>query len=108
MKLIRLIDYYSMKALNWATSTKDAFYILSILIIAAVFVSPPNNLQGWLLVIVTEFYQGVALPGIGAAARKEGEETRRLLQETHDTVMAEVSELKEIVTLLHEKIDGAQ
>lgn len=109
-----------MSALEWATSTKGAFYCLVLLIVAANIINPPADLQAWLLVIVSEFYQGVALPGLGAAQRAEAEETRRLLQETHDSVMAaleevkathaaeaeEIAELKEIINLLKSQNGG--
>lgn len=109
--MIRKIDNFIISSLLWATSTKSAFYALTVLIIFAVIMSPPTNIQGWLLVIVSEFYQGVALPGLGAAQKAEAEETRKLLQETHDVVLEELKllkqehiELQELVRELHEKV----
>lgn len=69
--------------------------MLTLLIIFAVIISPPTNIQGWLLVVVSEFYQAVALPGLGAVQKAEGAETRKLLQETHDAVLEELSLLKQ-------------
>ncbi len=90
-----------MSALMWATTTKEAFYVLNALIIAAVAADPPTSIEGWLLVIVSEYYQGVALPGLGAAQKKteevnrqENEKTRKLVQETHDAVMNELAEIR--------------
>jgi hypothetical protein len=94
-KLISSLDCKIMFALEWATSTKGAFYFLVLLIVVANIIKPPSDLQAWLLVIVSEFYQGVALPGLGSAQRAEAEETRRLLQETHDMVLTELKEIKE-------------
>ena len=100
-RLIRTADDSIMSALLWATSTKGAFYALNVLIFIAVIISPPMNIQGWLLVVVSEYYQGVALPGLGAAQKKteastriQNELTRKLLQETHDAVMAELADVK--------------
>lgn len=103
MKALQKVDSKIMAALAWATSTKAAFYALNILIFTAVIVNPPASIQGWLLVIVSEYYQGVALPGLGSAskraeeaAKQEGAVTRKLLQETHDAALKEFAELKEM------------
>lgn len=103
LELAHKIDSGIMSALEWATSTKGAFYALNVLIIAAVIANPPTTIQGWLLVIVSEYYQGVALPGLGAGTKKteaankeENEKTRQLLQETHDAAIAEIAQLREI------------
>lgn len=101
--MIRIIDKSIINSLLWATSTKSAFYCLTLLIIFAVIMSPPTNIQGWLLVIVSEFYQGVALPGLGAAQKAEAEETRKLLQETHDMVMSELELVKQELELVKQE-----
>ena len=102
-QILKRIDSSIFASLLWATSTKPAFYALSALVILAVIISPPTTIQGWLLVLVSEYYQGVALPGLGAAsklselaAKQEGALTRQLLQETHDAAMAEFTEIKRI------------
>ncbi|MFB5192745.1 hypothetical protein [Alicyclobacillus fastidiosus] len=99
--LLSKADNAIMSGLVWATTTKQAFYALNLLVIAAVLANPPTSIQGWLLVIVSEYYQGVALPGLGAAqkkveeaTKKENEQTRKLLQETHDAVMDELAEIR--------------
>lgn len=111
-----------MGFLFWATSTKKAAYTLSGVIILAVILDPPKTIQAALLVVVSEYYQGVALPAIGAAskraeeaAKREGEITRKLLQETHDAAMAEFKEirqmhdeLREENRQLHELVAGMQ
>lgn len=113
-KLISSLDSKIMFALEWSTSTKGAFYFLVFIIVIANVIKPPTDLQAWLLVIVSEFYQGVALPGLGASQKAESELTRKLLQETHDAIMGvlddikethtqeteEIAELKEIINLL--------
>jgi hypothetical protein len=107
VKFIRKLDNGIMAGLSWATSTKAAFYALTALIIVAVAVNPPTTIQGWLLVAVSEFYQGVALPGLGSASKRaeeaakhEGAVTRKLLQETHDTTLNEFQTLKDTVAEL--------
>lgn len=96
MKWLNRVDQGIEAGLQWATSTKEAFYALNILIIVAVIVHPPTTIQGWLLLVVSEYYQGVALPGLGSASRKEGNATRAVQQETHDTVMKEFAEIKQM------------
>lgn len=93
-----------MGFLFWATSSKLAAYILTICIAVAVSMDPPQNIQAGLLVVISVYYQGVALPALGAAskraedaAQKEGQETRKLLKETHDTTQAQLQTLHEAV-----------
>lgn len=111
-KILSDIDRTTMKALEWATTTKGAFWALFLLIVTAQVIKPPQDIQAWLLVLVSEFYQGVALPGLGASQKAEAEETRRVLQETHDAVMQELQlakderqEMRELVSYLHEKLE---
>lgn len=110
MNVVRKVDNGIMQGLSWATSTKTAFYALTVLIIVAVAVNPPTTIQGWLLVAVSEFYQGVALPGLGSASKRaedaakhEGEITRKLLQETHDAAMSEFREIRQMHEELREE-----
>jgi hypothetical protein len=92
---LRKINYGAMRSLEWATTSMGAFWFLFFLIIVANAINPPKDVQTFLLVLVSEFYQGIALPGLGASQKAEAEETRRLLQETHDYVMQELTEIKE-------------
>lgn len=102
--LIKKIDNTYMSFLNWSTSTKSACYILSCIILISVILNPPNNMQGWLLVVVSIYYQGVALSALGSQQKDEASETRKLLQETHDRELDELQELKEIIDLLKSKL----
>lgn len=104
-RVLRAIDSGYINFLLWATSSKKAAWILTGLIAAAVVADPPKSLQALLLVVISEYYQGVALPAIGAASAREGESTRKLLQETHDTAMAEMAEVKAMHVEVHEKLD---
>lgn len=102
-QFIKKLDNGYMSFLNWSTSTKSACYILSLIIIISVIINPPSNLQGWLLVVVSIYYQGVALSALGSQQKDESTETRKLLQETHDEVLVELQELKEIIEILKSK-----
>jgi hypothetical protein len=119
-KLLLMIDYKTMQALEWATTTKGAFWSLFFLIVIANALNPPKDVQTLLLIMVSEFYQGVALPGLGAQQKKEGEETRGLmlqiheeelqeiavLKEMHDNLNTTMEEIKEILTILHSQNGG--
>lgn len=93
-KLFKKIDDAVMAALVWATTTKSAFYVLNFLVLTAVFLQPPKDIEGILLVVVSIYYQGVALPGLGSSQKAEGELTRKTQQETHDVVMQELETMQ--------------
>lgn len=101
-KFISTLDGWYFSALIWATSTKKAAYALSAIIVVATAISPPTTLSGWLLLIVSIYYQGVALPGVGyagkqaeVAAKAEGEATRKLLHKIHSANTRELALIKE-------------
>lgn len=95
-KLLCKLDKSVMVGFDWATSTKGALYLLIGLIIITNIISPPADLPALMLIIISEFYQGTALPALGVSQKAEAEKTRLLLQETHDMVMQEMAEIKEI------------
>lgn len=95
-KIIKKLDNYYMSAWDWATSTKGASYLFSILIWVAVIIDPPKTIKDWLLVIVTVYYQGVALSALGSQTKAESLETRQLLIDTHETQLQEMAEIREI------------
>jgi hypothetical protein len=81
--------------LSYFLSTMAMFYGIAFLVIAPLIFQKPANLVGWMQYIVAVFFQGVALPVLGYTSRKSGETQAKLLLETHDTVMSELSYIKE-------------
>ena len=97
----KLNDIVGDKLAYWL-STMAMFYGISFLVIAPLFFATPTGLVAWLQYIVSVFFQGVALPVLGYVSRKGGEKQEKLLNETHDATMQEVTQLKEIIESLKE------
>lgn len=97
MKLLKKIDNAYVAALSWATSSKGAMYTLTIAIWTAVAMNPPKNIYEWLIVIVSVYYQGVALPGLGYQTNIESKDTRQLMLDIHQENLEELSETKEML-----------
>lgn len=95
-KLLFKIDSYIIKFFDLATSTRAALYILIVMVLIANIKQPPTDLAAFMLVVVSEFYQGSALPALGISQKTEATKTRTLLQETHDMVMQEMAEIRKI------------
>ncbi len=94
----------------WLVSM-EVFWVLILLTWGSVLIHAPSNAQGWDLFLVSILYQGIALPILGIVSNKQGDRMVALLQETHDTVMAQVGELKalhaaeaEELTLLRDRV----
>jgi uncharacterized membrane protein len=118
--LKRFNDWIGDLLANKVLSTMLCFYVVSLAILITLFFDRPTTIQGWLLFWVTVFFQGVALPLLGYVSKKSGEKQEKLLQETHDAVMAEMKILRaelilarkerramnELIKYLHEKLDG--
>jgi hypothetical protein len=93
-------DLLAEKLSNWL-STMACFYFICFLDLLTLFFQRPHDAQGWIVFWVSVFFQGVALPVLGYIQKVEGEKQAKLLKETHDTVMQELAELKEILSLLN-------
>lgn len=96
--LERFNDWLGDRLAYWL-STMAMFYGVAFLVVAPLFFQRPDSLVGWMQYSISVFFQGVALPVLGYVARKSGEKQERLLQETHDTVMKELSYIQEALQI---------
>lgn len=96
--LERFNDWFGDRLAYWL-STMAMFYGVAFLVVAPLFFQRPDSLVGWMQYSISVFFQGVALPVLGYVARKSGEKQERLLQETHDTVMKELSYIQEALQI---------
>ncbi|MDP4159275.1 MAG: hypothetical protein Q8911_05855 [Bacillota bacterium] len=100
----RFNDWIGDKISFWL-STMAAFWLVSILVLTPLMWQRPTGLVGWMQYAISVFFQGAALPVLGYVARKSGEKQERLLNETHDTVMDELTMIKEELALAREERD---
>ncbi|SIS88041.1 hypothetical protein [Alicyclobacillus vulcanalis] len=77
-----------------ALSSMTLFWILTLLIWATILFQRPEGAQGWILFLVSVFFQGVSLPVLAFVSNEQGDRTEAILNETHDTVMSELAELR--------------
>ena len=80
-----------------ALATMLMFFGVTFLTLSILFFQTPRTPLEWVQYIIQTFFQGVALPVLAFVAKIEGDRQRKLLQETHDTVMAEMKEIKEMM-----------
>ena len=87
----------------FATKLADAlanmimFFGVTFLTLSILFFQAPKTPLEWVQYIVQTFFQGVALPILAFVAKIESNRQQALLQETHDTVMQEMKEIKAMV-----------
>lgn len=72
------------------------FWTLTLLIALALLLERPAGAQGWVLFVVSIFFQGVALPVLAFVSNQQGDRTERVLRETHDAVLQELAEIKQL------------
>lgn len=96
----RINDWLADHMSRWL-SQMWLFWLLTVAILATLFFERPQGVQGWILYWVSVFFQGVALVVINYTSDKQGRTSQALLQETHDEVMAELAEMKEIHREIH-------
>jgi len=94
LKKIRTLNEWLADHLSIWLSTMAMFYGVTFLVLATLFFQKPTNLVGWMQYLISVFFQGVALPVLGYTAKKSGDVQAKLLKETHDTVMEELSSIK--------------
>lgn len=85
-------------------STMGCFYLIFALVIVPLFFQHPYDLVGWVQYIVQSIFQGVALPILGYVSKKAGDNQEKVLNETHDMVMEELKELKQMHQELSERV----
>lgn len=91
--------------LSAAMATMTLFWLLLILDVAGAIFDPPQNVQAWLLWGVSILFQSVALPVLAFVSNKQAERTEKVLRETHDIAMAEMSMIKEELAIAREERD---
>ena len=80
--------------LAFGLSTMTAFYIVTAFVLIPLLFQTPHDLVGWIQYVVQSLFQGAALPILAYVAKLEGAKTERVLTETHDLAMKELSVLK--------------
>jgi len=96
-----------MDAIADGLSTRICFVIFCVIAFVPLFFQHPADVLGWDQYISQTVIQLVALSVLAIVSKKEGKAQQRMLQETHDTVMIEMAELKVIMEALHIKLkDG--
>jgi len=102
--LKRFNDWLGDKLAHWLC-TMAMFYIITAMVMVPLFFQRPVGLVGWMQYAISVFFQGAALPVLGYVANRAGEKQERVLNETHDTVMEELTLIKEDLALAREQRD---
>jgi len=92
--MIRRMNAWLAERMANMLSSMWLFWGLTILIWATVILQRPSGPQGWILFLVSVFFQGVSLPVLAFVSNIQGDRTEKLLRETHDAVMSELTELR--------------
>lgn len=108
MTTYRRVNGWVADKLAVALSSMETFWVLVAIDWLALILQAPTGPQGWLQYLVQSVFQGIALPVLAFVAVKEGQIIRQVIQETHDTAMAEhedtqaiLAEMRELVAELH-------
>lgn len=91
---MKRLDDWIADHVTRAVASMKLFYALNIVVGVAIIYQHPANIEGWLLVVVSVWFQGVALPPIAKMSQIQGDRMEKVLRETHDVLMAELSEIK--------------
>ena len=86
-----------------ALATMVCFWVVTILILITLYWQRPHSLYEWVLFASSALFQASALPVLAFVAKKEGRRQEAILKETHDAVMEELKDLKELC-----KIEGVE
>jgi hypothetical protein len=90
------LNAFIAKKVSTVMSSMTLFWILVVLNVGALFLQAPQGAQGWLLWGVSIFFQSIALPLLGYVSDQQGKKSTSLLTETHDTVMEELQDIKDM------------
>ena len=87
-------------------SAMGLFWLLTVLIWSTILFQRPQGAQGWILFLVSVFFQGVGLIVVNYTSAKQGRMMLQLLQETHDTVMAELASVRDLLSTERQIVSG--
>jgi len=85
-------------------SSMWVFWVLTLLILLALVLQRPTGAQGWVLFVVSIFFQGVALPVLAFVSNQQGDRTNKVLTETHDAVLGEFEAVRNMQAVLVEEL----
>jgi hypothetical protein len=94
-KVVEKINETIASILANTLSSIACFYVITSLILIALVWQKPHDIIGWIQYLIAFLFQGSALPVLGYVSKREGDESRKMLQETHDMVMSEFEFAKE-------------
>lgn len=86
-------------------STIACFYMVTILVVLPLIWKQPQTPVDWMQYLISVLFQGSALPLLGYVSRVAGDKQERLLNETHDSVLAQFQELKETHLVATEELE---
>lgn len=92
-------------------ATMVCFYIVLALVLSILFLQLPRTPLEWIGFVIQTLFQGVALPVLAFVAKISGEKQERLLTETHDAVIEELTYIKEVlksITLENKELQEIQ
>jgi hypothetical protein len=98
------INNYIGKKLSSGLATMETFYIVAFLVLFPLLFDHPKSFIGWVSYSSTAVLQAVALPLLGYTTRIGENRQVKLLKETHDTVMKEMTKLNRMSTEIHKLI----
>ena len=88
-------DYVGDK-FSLALSTMEMFWIVLIVVLLPLLWQRPDSMIAWVQYASTAILQAVALPLLGYTTKKSGESQEKVIKETHDILMSELLEAKEL------------
>jgi hypothetical protein len=81
---------------SFALSTMEMFWLVLVLVLLPLLFQHPDTLISWIQYLSTAVLQAVALPLLGYTTKKSGESQEKIIKDTHDILMNELKEAKEI------------
>ena len=93
---MRRLNQWIANHLANALASMILFWLLNVVVFTTLAFQRPHGAQHWILFFVSIWFQGVSLPVLGFVGKLQGDRSERLLRETHDAVMAELADLKQL------------
>ena len=102
MKIIQNFNRLLANKMSLILSSMWLFWIVLVILLVAAFLRPPDNVYEWVMYVISAGFQALALPVLAFVSDIQGEKQKKVIDQTHKAVLAQL----EIIQKQQKELEG--